>query len=287
MVALKANLRTFLCWLSIHHGVRTADGLRRKHMHAYQTHLSAYRTAAGTPLKPGSINNRVKAVRSFAAFLKDRGYLAADLKEELLYVKEPEMLPTNVLEHARIRKLLRAIDTTGPAGCRDRTILELLYSTGIRAGELIGLTLDALDLRNATLRVRGKGNKERMVPVGATALRYLESYIKAIRPFGPGSRTTGALFLNRLGKPLKWQSLNRIVHKHCAAIDPRITAHTFRRSCTTELVRNNANLYHVKDLLGHESMDTLRPYTKLTILDLKKTHAKCHPREKDEKRRRG
>ena len=272
----------FLLWLKRTYHVQTSDRLRKRHLHQFQTHLTGHHTRKGFPLKPGTINNRIKAIRSFLAFLKKQGYVTIDLRDELPYVKEPRILPTSVLEHDQIRKLIRRISATSQSGWRDRVILELLYSTGVRANELITMTVDTVDLENALIKVNGKGNKERIVPVGKTALRCLESYIKGIRPFWLGNHKTRALFLNTVGKPLSWQNLQRMIRSRCSGLDVRVTAHTFRRSCTTELIRNNANLYHVKDLLGHESIDTLKPYIKLTINDLKKTHAKCHPREKDE-----
>ncbi len=280
--SVRYELCSFLFWLKLTWHVETPDRLRKRHLHQFQSHLVGHHTAKGMPLKTGTINNRIKAVRSLLGFLKTQGYVSVDLSSELPYLKEPKLLPTSVLEHGQIRKLIRSVATTSQTGWRDRVILELLYSTGVRANELITMTLDVIDLENGLIKVHGKGDKERMVPVGKTALRCLESYIKAIRPFWRGSHQTRVLFLNTVGGPLNWQNLQRIIRCRCSGMDVRVTAHTFRRSCTTELIRNDANLYHVKDLLGHESIDTLKPYIKLTISDLKKTHAKCHPREKDD-----
>jgi integrase/recombinase XerD len=287
LLCVRNNLRLFQRWLREHYGVETADRLARRHVQAYQTHLVARRTRKGMPMRPGSVNNRIKAVRSLFAFMKLRGYHPADLRLDIGYVKEPNILPTSVLDHAQVRRLLHGIATTTPEGWRDRAIIELLYSSGVRAGELLQLTLDDVDLENGMIKVHGKGNKERMAPIGRTARRCLENYIRAVRPFRPGSQAQRAVFLNRLGRPLNWYLLNKIVHTHAAGIDVRVTCHTFRRSCTTELIRNDANLYHVKELLGHSSLETLQPYTKLTIADLRKTHAKCHPRERDELAERG
>jgi len=280
-------LKRFLRWLASTHGVTTADRLRKAHLHAYQKHLAAYHTAKGLPLKPGTINNRVKAVRNFLTFLHRRGYISEEHTDAIEYVKEPRMLPTSVLEHREVRKLLRRMDTTTALGYRNRTMLELLYSTGIRRGELLGLTVRDVHAENATMRVMGKGRKERMTPIGKTAMRFLETYLKAIRPTFPHAHETQTLFLSNHGRPLEASGLRAIINRSFGGASVRVTPHTFRRSCTTELVRANANLYHVKELLGHASLATLRPYTKLTIVDLKKTHAKCHPRERDEKRERG
>jgi len=238
-------------------------------------------------LKPSSINNQVAAVHGFLELAAKRGHVSPHLVDAISYVKKPQLLPTSVLEHKEVRALLAGIDTTTILGQRDRTILELLYSAGIRRAELLGLDLRDVDLGNAVVRVMGKGQKERMVPVGRTALRFLGSYIKAVRPVWKGSNQTEALFLSARGNRLSESALRSVVDRHCSTASVRVTPHTFRRSCTTVMIRSNANLYHVKDMLGHESLETLKPYTKLTIQDLKKTHARCHPRERDEIRERG
>jgi len=139
-----------------------------------------------------------------------------------------------------------------------------------------------VDFKNRTMMVTGKGDKQRVVPIGRTALRHLETYLAAIRPYLLCDRTQTALFLNHKGARLKYKAFLKCVHIHSRRMGyTDVTPHTFRRSCTTELIRGGANMYHVKELLGHESLDTLKHYTKLTINDLKKTHEKCHPRERD------
>jgi len=282
-------LRRFLTWLHDRYGLLTADRLARRHLVAYQKHLRSLQTAKGTPLKAGSINVEVRSVRALLGHLRREGYSTGDLTEHILYVKEPALLPTSVLDHAQVRKLVRTIDTTHPTGYRNRTIVELLYSCGLRNMELVGLDLGDVDLDNATVRVMGKYRKERVVPVGRTALRYLQGYIRAIRPFWLNSRNTRAMFLNRFGERMDRQAVAAVFRRlrALAGIDLQVTAHTMRRSFTTELIRANANIYHVKELLGHATLESLQPYTKLTIADLKKTHAKCHPRERDEERERG
>jgi len=201
----------------------------------------------------------------------------------LEYMKVPQRLPGGVLAHKEIKKLMRKIETSDPIGYRDRTIFELMYSSGIRAGELIGLKVDDVDFDNAIIKVFGKGRKERLVPLGKTALKYVETYVKAIRPFLLTEGRKEALFLNTRGDPLQYRRLLVMVHKRSkeADLQIKVTPHTFRRSCTTELVRGGANLYHVKDILGHSDLQTLKHYAKLNVTDLRKTLAKCHPREKD------
>jgi len=262
--------------------VYAADALRQRHLIAWQQYLAERPGRGGAPLKPRSINKRLETARGFLSFLASQGYVQSTLADTLQYVRQPKLLPGSVLEHAQVRKLLSRIPTTDACGHRDRAMLELLYSSGIRVGELLGLDVHDIDPRNATMRVTGKADKERIVPIGRTALRYLDSYRLAVRPFLLRDRSEKALFLDAHGGRLAYHRVLRIVHRYArlAGLAVNVTPHTFRRSCTTELIRSGANMYHVKELLGHESLDTLKHYAKLTIADLKKTHAKHHPRER-------
>jgi len=281
----RRNCRAFFRWLAAHCEVTTSDRLRKEQLERWQKHMAAHQTKKGTPLKAKSINKSVECVRDFLKYLVFHGHVPQTLLDALQYVKEPKTLPGSVLTHAEVRKLLRRMDTTTPEGHRDRAMLELLYSSGIRVGELLGLDVEDINLAHAAATVTGKGKKDRVVPIGRTALRYVESYIVAVRPFLMVERTERALFLHR-GKRVRYQRLLRTIHAAAArvGIDKQVSPHTFRRSCTTELIRSGANMYHVKELLGHESLATLKHYAKLTILDLKETHAKCHPREREDRR---
>jgi len=274
----------FLIWLELHHGVHTADRLRLSHIDAWLRYLSNYRTRFGLPLSIKTQRTRVATLRTFFRYLALRGYILSRLLDALIAPKEPQTLPLSVLNHAQVKKLLARIQTNHGQGVRDRAILELLYSSGIRSCEVLALDLGDIDLYASTAKISGKGGKERMVPIGQSALRWIESYIQGVRPFARiKDPQEQGLFISYRGTRLKYSGLRRIVHIHSNQLDfeVHVSAHTFRRSCTTELIRGGANMYHVKELLGHESLETLKPYTKLTIQDLKKTHEKTHPRERD------
>jgi integrase/recombinase XerD len=264
--------QAFLEWLETTHVIRTADRLRGDHLEAWQKHLAAHRTGRGQPLKARSLNKHIECLRGFLGYLAAHGHVLASLPQGLALVQEPRLLPGSVLDHAQVKRVLRSVNTTHAHGYRDRTLLELLYSTGLRAAELLGLNVGDVDLTHATALVTGKGNKQRLVPIGRTALRMLESYLRAVRPFLVRHLSEPALFLNRAGNRLPYHTFLQLVHRYADAQDlgVTVTPHTFRRSCTTELIRGGANLYHVKELLGHESLETLKHYTKLTIVDLKK-----------------
>lgn len=281
--SLRSAAGLFIRWLERAFGVDAAADLRPAHLQAYQKHLATLLNRKMLPMKPGSVNGRVKAVKTLAQFLSGKGRAAHDLEKHIAYVKTPKLLPTSVLAHAQMRKLMRAVDTSTLEGRRDRAILELLYTSGVRGAELVGVKIEDVDLDAAVMKVMGKGSKERFVPIGRTAMRWLTTYIRGVRPFIKGSSRHRELFINRRGVPYGIKSLQAIVPCYAgkAGIEVRTTPHTFRRSCATEMIRGGANIYHVKELLGHECVETLKPYIKLTIHDLIKTHAKCHPRERD------
>ena len=278
------NVRRFLKWLAARWGVLSPDQLRVEHLEGFQKHLASVVSNRGRPLVARSINKIVDNLQGFLAFMVRHGHVPAGLMDAIQPVKEPNLLPGSVLTHEQVRKLIAQIDTGTPEGYQDRTVLEVLYSSGIRVGELLGMDVADVDYRNAMARVLGKGRKERMVPLGRTALRFLEGYVRAVRPHLTGDPGQKALFLAVDGKRQQYNTLRKLIHDCAgrAGLTVIVTPHTFRRSCATEMLRAGAGMYHVKEMLGHESLDTLRHYAKLTITDLQATHRKCHPREKDE-----
>ena len=281
----RSNVNAFLDWLDEKHGITDPGVLRSDHIYDYQKHLSVYITKRGLPLKPSAVNTRIKGLRRLLEFMYERSHTTRRLSHDIHYIREPKLLPTSVLSHNQVKKLFRQIETGSQEGIRDRAAIELLYTSGIRIGELSTLKVEDVDLDAAAMKVFGKGRKERMVPIGKTALTHLTSYMRGVRQFLAARCTDDyrEVFLNDHGRPLLGYALRKSIHDYAdkAGIDINVTPHTFRRSFTSELVKGNANLYHVKELLGHESLNTLKHYTKLHISDLQLTHKKCHPREKD------
>ncbi len=288
LIDSRHHLLRFQRWMIQHAQVESIDQLRADHLRKWRRSLMYWRTAEGRPLKAAALNRHVVTLRGFFSFVVRQGLAPKTLIEELPYLKEPQKLPGGVLSHAQMRKLLARVPTSTPGGYRNRAMLELLYSTGVRVSELLGLNVADVDLDARVALVRGKGRKERVVPIGRTAARHLETYLKAIRPYLLRDPEETALFVNehKRGKRLSYATFATILKAaaRAAGLDMNVTPHTFRRSCATELIRGGANMYHVKELLGHESLDTLQHYVRLTINDLKKTHEKCHPRERDEGR---
>jgi len=275
------NVLRTLRWLETTYAVVDPGRLTPTHLDGWFRHVTTRRTHKGVPLKSTSVAKQLQADRSFVLWLEKAGAVPAGLHEALPQIKVPDLLPTSILDHSRMVRLLDRVDRTSPQGHQLSAMLEVLYSSGIRIAELLALDIASVDLNAGLIRVRGKGDKERVVPVGATARRLVESYLKGIRPTLQTEPGQTALWLDRSGARLPYHTFRRLLHGALqeARINSPVTAHTFRRSCATELIRGGASLWHVKDLLGHENVETLKHYVRLTIVDLKKTHKKCHPRE--------
>ena len=272
------NLNFFLKFLS-DDGITDLADLQKIHIGKWQKRITSAKTEKGMPLKPGTMNNRLKNTKGLLTYMARKGYVALSLQYEIEYVKMPKLLVGSVITHEQFEKIAGSIDTTTSWGYQARTIVELMYSSGVRASEVTGLKIADVDFTGGVAKVMGKGSKERMVPIGRTALKYMENFLKAVRPFLVKEQTE-YFFVNNKGGKLNYVPLLEWIHKFCKDNDVNVTPHTFRRSCATELLKADANMYHIKELLGHESLDTLKHYAKLTIVDLKKTHRKCHPREK-------
>ena len=244
--------------------------------HFYQpTHRGAARGIA--------YQNRVlSTVKSLFKFLHEETLIASDPAAALEYAREPQTLPRNILTVPEARRIIEAADTGTVLGYRDRTILEVLYATGIRKLELMNLTLADVNLDEELLRINGgKGAKDRVVPLTAVAASFLESYIKGIRPKLMRGRSTNRLFLSLRGLPIARNTLGSLVEKSArlARIKKRVTCHLWRHSCATHLLQRKANLRHVQEILGHPSLATTERYLHLTITELKEAHRKHHPRE--------
>ena len=255
----------------------------------FQRWLFYQPTVKGTARTVASQNRVLSAIKSFFAFLVNEGYLAHNPALALRLAREPDALPKNVLTPGEARKILEAPDTHTLVGYRDRTLLEVLYATGIRKAELRHLTVDAVNLEEELLRVnRGKGGKDRVVPLSRIACQFLENYIKAIRPELLRGRQNDALFVSvRIGWQLGSTAIGSIIDKYVrlAGVKKHVTCHLWRHSCATHLLKNNANLRHVQEMLGHKSLATTERYLRLTITDLKEAHRKFHPREQQQRRK--
>jgi len=250
----------------------------------YQTEQYHCLSQRGRPKSVGHQNGMLAVAKGFTAFLKERDYIISDPGRDVKYAKAPKSLPRSILTKSEARRVVNAPDTKTALGYRDKTILEVLYTTGIRRSEANNLTLNDVDYHDGFLRIiAGKGGKDRTVLLGRIACRYLENYIKSVRQELIKDPYNNHLFLsingNRLSKNVVWELVKKYAKQ--AKIKKTVSPHTFRHTCATAMLRNKAGIRAVQELLGHESLDTTQVYTRVTINDLKEVHSRCHPREKD------
>lgn len=225
-----------------------------------------------------SIARKLSSLRSFFRFLVAEGVCSENPLQHLATPKQEKLLP-GFLYQAECFGLLDAPDDS-ELGKRDRAILELLYATGIRVSELVGLDLYDIDFGQGYVRVFGKGAKERIVPVGRTACVAVTGYLTESRPRLAQASSGRALFLNRLGGRLTDRSVRRLVDKYVdmAAIQQHVSPHTLRHTFATHLLDNGADLRSVQELLGHASVSTTQIYTHVTKERLKAVYSQAHPR---------
>ncbi len=221
----------------------------------------------------------LSGLRSFYKYGVREGRIAED---PTLLVSMPQLgapLPKSLSE-ADVEALLAAPDTEDSLGLRDRTMLEVLYATGLRVTELISLTLDEINLREGSLRVFGKGSKERLIPLGEEAIAWLEDYLKTARPLLLGGQPGDILFPSQRGTPMTRQTFwHRIkLHAQVAGIRTSLSPHTLRHAFATHLLNHGADLRTVQMLLGHTSLSTTQIYTHVARVRLQQLHAQHHPR---------
>jgi len=240
-------------------------------------------------LKATSIARNLAAIRSFHKFLAGEGYTQSDPASAIESPKLWRKLPV-VLHQHEMEKLLdqptKAVDIKKGATLRlrlrDKAILEFLYATGVRISELIGIKRKNLLLEVGLVRVIGKGQKERVVPIGEKAIKSVEEYLSDLRPRLANQNSQDVLFLNRSGRQLSRMGLWKILRKYVnqAGIKKKVSPHTIRHSFATHLLEGGADLRAVQEMLGHADISTTQIYTHLDREYLKEVHRTFHPREK-------
>jgi integrase/recombinase XerD len=221
----------------------------------------------------------LSSLRSFYRWARLYGHIDSD---PLTNVSLPKVRPSlpNTLEEDEVERLLLAPDVGTPLGVRDRTMLELLYASGLRVSELVGLTGDAVNLRQGVVRVRGKGDKDRLVPMGEEAAEWLAQYLKTARPALMQDPTRPALFPGRGDNSMTRQTFWHRIKAHAitAGISRPLSPHTLRHAFATHLLNHGANLRVVQLLLGHSDLSTTQIYTHVAQARLEQLHADHHPR---------
>jgi integrase/recombinase XerD len=254
-------------------------------LHRFQLYLYDRPGRRAKVLSLMSQMHSLVAVRVFFRWLAKRGHVLADPAAGVALPRQKKPLPRGVMTRREVERLLAQPNVETPLGLRDRAMLELLYSSGLRSSELRGLTLYDVNTGEGEVLVReGKGGKDRVAPVGDVAAKYVELYVKEARPkILGGKEDPGWLFLGRTGRKLDAVSLNRhIIQRYAlrAGLKTHVTTHGFRHTCATHLLKGRASLRHIQALLGHKSLESTQIYTRVEAGDLKRELRRCHPREK-------
>ena len=278
------DLRPFVRFMDAERIIRIED-LTADIMAEYQQELAFRPTVKGTLLTLRTQTQLLGVAKGFTRFLVQNDYLLHDPGARIILPRKPKRLPKVILNHREIKQLLDAADKRSNRSFRNRVILEILYDTAIRRAELGGIMLPELDLNAGYIHIHGKGSKDRVVPLSDRVCRLVKDYILAVRPVFINGDDPGNLILNRWGRQMGGGSIWAVV-KRCAVlsgIKKNISPHTLRHTCATHMLKNGAPVRHLQEMLGHESLESTQIYTKVTINDLKRVHAKYHPGEQLDK----
>ena len=261
--------------------VLSSTDVRQKLLDVEPEHVKSFLAFLGTQTySKSTIARKLATLRSFYKFCLRRGYVQAHPLAAIRTPKQEKRLP-KYLELEQINKLLSTPDDNTLLGARDRAMLEVLFSTGVRVSELVDLNFADVEFEGQTIRVRGKGKKQRTAPVGPTAIAAIRKYLELRR--GDARSATfdqNALFVNKHGQRLSTRSVRRKLDKYLveAGLDPSISPHTLRHSFATHMLNNGADLRSVQELLGHQSLSTTQVYTHLSTPRLKAAYDEAHPR---------
>jgi site-specific recombinase XerD len=277
------DVRVFLEWLAENASARSIAEVSGSDLQRYQMALYS-EERDGKRLSVGTQAGRLAAVRTFFAWLLAEQMIAHNPASSIQMPRQGRQLPRGVLTKEEARRLLDTTPVGKPRDIRDRAILEVLYATGIRRGELLALSIYDLELSAGRLRIeRGKGDQTRVVPLTESALSALRLYLDEARPvFAREAAQTRLFVSSRSGGPLDDADIPRIVAKAAkrAGLSKHVTPHTLRHTCATHLLAGRADIRQIQKLLGHRRLSSTEVYTHVEIGDLAEVIARCHPRAK-------
>ncbi len=303
MTSIEVDIEQYLLWLGVHNYARTTIGDRRRylsyftcflsargvtdsacvtfdHLKEYQEELFAHRKVDGQALTFGTQSQRLIPVQQLFSWLRRNGLISHNPASDLSMPRSDRRLPEATLSSAEMSSVLSCPDVNRPLGLRDRSVLEVFYSCGLRRSELIDLRLRDVDFDRGTVFVRcGKGAKDRYVPIGERALFWLRLYIELARPlFDPDSQTD-VLFLSSVGTPLCPDWLSRKVRRYLAdaGVHKKGSCHLLRHTVATLMLEGGADIRYVAEMLGHARLETTQRYTRVSIDRLQAVHAATHP----------
>lgn len=280
------DLRRFAGWLAAVHGVGEPAAVTRARVSEYLVSLDRPSplpgASPGTPvperLSPRSIARARTTLRQFFKFLVKEGHVEADPAVRITAPKFLSPLPITLTE-AQVEGLLAAPDRSDPLGLRDAAMLEILYATGLRVSELVGLLRSAVDAELGVLRVRGKGDKERLVPFGDVAFELVVRYLREVRPMHDPAGDAPEVFVSKRGARMTRQNFWQRLKGYAVPLGlPDVSPHVLRHSFATHLLEHGADLRSLQAMLGHADIGTTQIYTHVTRTRLAQLHARFHPR---------
>ena len=276
------QLRAFIRWCAVQ-GIEGPTDIVRTVLEQYQSYLFHYRKKNGQPLSFRTQHGMLVPLRSWFRWMSRENHVLHNPTIDLELPRLGHYLPKHVLSAEEAELLMHRPKLSEPIGLRDRAILETLYSTGIRRGECVRLKLHDTDFRNGTLFVRqGKNKKDRIVPLGRRAIKWIERYIRDVRPSLAPEPDDMTLFLSYYGDPISRDHLSGLVHDYLKAtnIGKSGGPHLLRHTMATLMLDNGADLRFLQAMLGHENISTTQIYTHVSIRQLKLVHEKTHPAER-------
>lgn len=275
------QLTQFLLWCEVR-GLEKAEDISLRVLEQYQRHLYQARKSNGEPLSAVTQTNRLAALKSLFTWLTRRHYLSANPAADIEMPKLGLRLPKDVLSHAEVEQLLQCPDVTTVRGLRDRAMLEVLYSTGMRRMELAALAVHSINHENGTVMIRqGKGRKDRLIPVGERAQRWVRYYQDAARPALEDFPVSDVLFLAKDGQGFSPEGLSSHIGKiiRRSGVREMGSCHLLRHSMATQMLEHGAELRWIQAMLGHADISTTQIYTRVSIRALREIHRATHPAE--------
>jgi integrase/recombinase XerC len=275
VAAYECDLREFLAfWESEFPGrVMTPDGVDRRAIRRFLAWLHDREFASR------SIARKLACLKSFFRYLRKMHVVASNPAATVVSPKLERRLP-RTLDEGSVTRLMDQPDRTSVAGVRDAAVLEVLYGAGIRLSELIGLRVADIDFGNGTIKVTGKGSKQRIIPFGAKARSALQAYLEVRADLVSRGRGVSNAFLSSRGNPMSPKGVNRLMNKYIGMVSEieKRSPHVLRHTFATHLLNRGADLRAVKELLGHESLSTTQLYTHVSVDHLRKVYAQAHPK---------
>jgi len=272
-------LRYFIQWCD-ERSVRQPAEVTRALLERYQRFMYLYRKKDGGPLSPRSQGMRIVPIKAWFSWMVKRHWLLANVAADLELPRKEQRLPKYILSVEESERVLNMADVSHARGMRDRAILETLYSTGMRRAELVKLHVHDIDYERGVVTIRqGKGKKDRVVPIGARALSWIEKYRDDARPEWVTLDDDGTLFLTHRGVGFVKGSLGPLVRDYieAAQVGKRGSCHFFRHTMATLMIENGADVSFVQSMLGHADLKSTQVYTHIAIRKLKEVHSATHP----------